>query len=190
VSHCPLEQLEAFCRGELEREEAARLSAHIAACPTCAEEERWLRRERRLFKARAEAHPPPPSLASILAAARAEAPTYVAAAPVASARPAPRAPKKRQVEAPRAPKPRRPWLVWLPYGFGLAAAAALMLLFCASPAEDPPPLSAETLPQAPAEDTCYACTQVEPAPEEDFENESNCMSMTPVTSTEQRPQKK
>ena len=67
------EALEAFVAGGLGGAEAAAARAHVAACPRCAEEVRWLRAEGRLFAARA-ASPAgdPPPFTAVLAAARRE----------------------------------------------------------------------------------------------------------------------
>ena len=71
MNDCHVEAVEALFRGELDQAEAARVSAHLAVCPECKAELRWLERERRFFQSREGAYPPPPSLAEVLAATRA-----------------------------------------------------------------------------------------------------------------------
>jgi Putative zinc-finger len=63
--------MEAFVAGALDVAQAAEARAHVAACPRCAEEVRWLRDERAVFAARA-ASPAvePPPFAAVLAAAQ------------------------------------------------------------------------------------------------------------------------
>jgi hypothetical protein len=185
MSDCQPELVEAWCRGELAPAEALRLGAHIRACSTCAEEERWLLRERRLFAARAAVHPEPPSLATILEAARAKAPPREnEAAPALR-----RSSRRKGRGTVRSARSRIAWPL-----FGLAAAAAFMVFLCSPPREEPP-LSADPIVPAvtpvptAAGETCYACTpptSAEDAPE--VEGEDGCMSKPPVTMSSDWPQ--
>ncbi len=145
MNDCQMEAVEALFRGELEQAEAARVSAHVAVCPECKEELRWLERERHFFQSREGAYPPPPSLAEVLAATR--------VAP--QQRPIPIVPAKSA-----APGRAR----WLVLGFGLAAAfllGAVGLLVPPSPspevAADPRSPNAEEQRPLPR-DECYACS--------------------------------
>jgi hypothetical protein len=64
-------ELAAVERVELDPARAAEARAHVAACPDCAEEARWLAAERQLFARRsALAAPPPPPFAAVMARAR------------------------------------------------------------------------------------------------------------------------
>lgn len=155
MNDCHVEAVEALFRGELDQAEATRVSAHLAVCPECTEELRWLERERRLFQSREGAFPAPPSLADVLAATR------VAAQP-------------RQIALSKNAAPRR--ARWMVLGFGLAAAfliGAFILLAPPSPspevAADPGPPNADE-PRAIPQNECYACSPAsepnspEPAP--------------------------
>jgi len=152
MNNCDMEAVDALFRGELEPAEAARVSEHVAVCPECTAELRWLERERLFFQARKDAYPAPPSLAEVLAATR------------TPSRPRPIAQSKKT-----APGRSR----WMFLGFGLAAAfliGAVLLLSDPLPspnvAADPrPPNSTE--PHASSSDECFACAPAsDPKPPE------------------------
>ena len=82
MSSCDVERLEALIEGALPAEDAAETRAHLAACPRCAEELRWLREERRVFGARTEpATPPVPAFSAVLAEVRKETAAHAPASP-------------------------------------------------------------------------------------------------------------
>jgi anti-sigma factor RsiW len=158
MNDCHVEAVEALFRGELDQAEAARVSAHLAACPECKAELRWLERERRFFQSRREAYPPPPSLADVLAATRT-------------------ASQPRQIAQSRSAAPGRARRVVL--GFGLAAAFLIGVVTLLAPPSPSPEVAAD--PRTPNADElrtvhydeCYACSpatehspsQPEPGPE-------------------------
>jgi anti-sigma factor RsiW len=155
MSGCLPEALEAYALGELDEAEAARVAAHVARCTPCAEELRWLRRERRLFATRAADHPAPPPFEAVLARAL--------AAPVAEAKPA------RPIDPLPTPARRRPRRAWAPRTAAAAAALALAAVLLALPREEAPPLTAEPRaaypemiqndpPPAPEEPACEECS--------------------------------
>lgn len=96
VSECRPDEIEAYALGELGEADAARVSAHLDGCAACAEELRWLRRERRLFAARAGVHPAPPPLSAVLARAfeALDADEAAEAAPARPSEPAPMGPAR------------------------------------------------------------------------------------------------
>ena len=66
-------ELEALGREELDEAgmpAAEGLRAHLAACPSCAEEARWLAAERQLFAQRSAVAAAPPPFAAVMARAR------------------------------------------------------------------------------------------------------------------------
>jgi len=121
MSDCDVDRLEALVDGTLEAGPAAEARAHLASCARCAEEIRWLREERRLFDARLPGMP-----------AGAVPPFAAVLAEVRG--------RARPAQALRA---RVPWM-------GLAAAAALALVFAASPHAAP-----EATPEPPPSFACY-----------------------------------
>lgn len=178
MNDCQLEAVEALFRGELDQAEAARVSAHLAVCPECTEELRWLERERRFFQSREGAYPPPPSLADVLAASQ-----------------------SRQIVQSKSAAPRR--TRWMVVGFGLAAAFLLgVVILLASPspspevAADPRPSTSNAAmaadPRTPNADEprtvphkeCYACSpasddsmaEPQPAPESEPCDDSSTSS--------------
>jgi anti-sigma factor RsiW len=143
MNDCHVEAVEALFRGELDQAEAARVSAHLAVCPECKAELRWLERERRFFQSREGAYPPPPSLAEVLAATRAASQPQQIAQSTSAARGRAR---------------------WMVVGFGLAAAfliGAVFLLASPSPspevAAEPPTPNADE-PRTVPTNECYACS--------------------------------
>lgn len=193
MNDCDVEAVEALFRGELTQAKAARVSAHLAVCPECKEELRWLERERRFFQSRERATPPPPSLAEVLAATR------------AVSRPRPIAQSKRA-----APGRAR----WMALGFGLAAAfllGAVVLFASRSPspevAADPPRAPSSEVaadPRNPNADEprtvphreCYACSPAsddslaEPQPPPESEPCDELGTSSGVTFPVSRPQEK
>jgi hypothetical protein len=131
---CDVDELEALVAGTLSAGPAGEVRAHVAACARCAEEIRWLREERRLFRARpevpAEAVPP---FAAVLAEVRGEVPGDRLV------------PLGNQSRWRRPPSPRAR-VAWL----GLAAAAAFALVIRAIPDAAP-----EALPEPPPSFACY-----------------------------------
>jgi anti-sigma factor RsiW len=143
MNDCHVEAVEALFRGELDQAEAARVSEHLAVCPECTAELRWLERERRFFQSREGAYPPPPSLAEVLAATRA-------------------ASQPRQIAQSKSAAPGR--ARWVVLGFGLAAAFLIGTVILLAPPSPSPEVAAD--PRAPNADEphtiphreCYACS--------------------------------
>lgn len=60
TNECPLDELIALARGELDEARAAEVAAHAAGCEACGAELEWLRAERRLLRERAASPAAPP----------------------------------------------------------------------------------------------------------------------------------
>ena len=161
MNDCHIEAVEALFRGELEQAEATRVSAHLAVCPECTAELRWLERERRFFQSREGAFPPPPSLAEVLAATRA-------------------ASQPRQIAQSKSAAPGR--VRWMVLGFGLAAAFLLGAVLLLAPPSPSPEVAAD--PRAVPHNECYACSpatehspsEPEPGPESEPCDDSSTSS--------------
>ncbi|WP_437676878.1 zf-HC2 domain-containing protein [Sorangium sp. So ce131] len=144
TSACEPEAVEAYAAGELGEAEAARVAAHVASCRGCAEELRWLRAERRLFRARAAAHPGPPPLEAVLARAAEEAPACAAKRAPARAATAAQAGAARGSREPAVGPAGR---ASAPWGLRAAAGAALLAIAAAvigGREGEPPPVEAVT----------------------------------------------
>lgn len=180
MSACSPEALEAYADGELDREAAADVAAHLPTCRACAEELRLLRAERRLFQARAAAHPPPPPFEEILARATESARAVEASPPRApDPAPAPLAARARRIPH-RARRGAPPWLA-RGAAVALALAAAMIALWRAggpslapapagpAPRAESPPIADLPRSIAPAPDRadpepCFICQPSTPSP--------------------------